>query len=208
MTRGLFCCLAIVLAGNVSAAGGGIGVLHFDAVAIAPRDVGDSLVVRGVLFPSSWDPPLPLDFADLQHTIVYAPPLTGIGGAVDFYGTARLSIYSDSLASGTRADPALPATYTDGDCILRATVHEFSHSNFGSPGTAGGHFTLDGGSRLQEVGIPPCILAVGWTNSDPDLPPGYDETWIGDLYPLIDAVESRSWSTIKALFREPQPARR
>ena len=197
---------ALLCTGACAAAGS--GVLFFDAYAIAPQQIGDSLQVRGVIFPGELPPPLSLDFDEYQHTIVFAPPLAAIGDAVDFFATATLAVYSDPRQTGTRADPAQPASYVDGACILRARLRDFLHSNFGPPGYAAGRLEWTGGSRVQELSPPPSVLSADWTTLDPDLPNGYHEVWLGQLYPLIDAVEPRTWSAIKTLYRENPPARR
>ncbi len=206
-SRSWICVLGTIAfaAGLQSACAAGPGVLFFDAYAMAPQHVGDSLQVRGVLFPAPLPPPLPLDFDEFEHTVVFAPHLVAIGDAVDFYAATTIAVYSDVRATGTRADPAQPGTYTDGDCILLARLREFVHSNFGSPGYAAGHFELTGGSRLDEVVFPPSILSVEWSTGDPSTPTGYQEVWLGQMYPLIDGTEQRTWSAVKALYREGAP---
>ena len=190
-------------------AAAGPGVLFFDAYAVAPQQIGDSLQVRGVIFPGVSAAALCRSTStQFQHTIVFAPKLVAIGDAVDFYAAATLAVYSDSLGNGTRADPAQPATYVDGDCILRGQLLDFVHSNFGPPGTAAGHLEWTGGSRLPELSPVPSVLSADWTTLDPDIPSGYHEVWLGQLYPLIDGIESRTWSAIKSLYRENPPARR
>jgi len=205
---GLCLVAAIDCAAAVQSAGAaaGPGVFFFDAYAAVPRQIGDSLQVRGVLFPGTLEPPLRLDFDEFEHTVVFAPHLVGIGGAVDFYASATLFVYSDARATGSPADPARPATYTDGDCILSAHVRDFVHSNFGPPGWAAGHFALTGGSRLSEVVFPPSVLSADWTMADPGIPGGYQEVWLGRMYPLIDAAWPRTWSAVKTLYREDAPA--
>jgi len=183
------------------------GVLYFDAWAIAARQIGDSLEVRGVLFHGSVPPPLPLDFDAFEHTLVFAAQLVATRDGVEIYAPSTIAVYSDVRATGTLADPAQPGTYTDGDCILLARLQDLVHSNFGSPGYVTGHFELTGGSRLDEVVFPPSILGAGWETVD--APAGYHEAWLGQMfYDDPNGIEQRTWSAVKALYREDVPARR
>lgn len=169
----------------------------FHGAAIVPVNLGGALVLRARILASD-DFQLPLDFTTQEHTLVVSGTFQGSTGGWSLYVNAVVAIYSDSLAGGTPADAVIPNSYTDGECILSGAFTSLQRS---VQGFVWGHVQWTGGTRHAELFLPPCILQAIWDRSDPGIPPGYDESWDGELSGIIDAVESRAWSSIKSHYR-------
>jgi hypothetical protein len=196
-------CLLVGLATAGPAAAGAqsdFGVLVFSGYAIAPPGVGQTLTVlaRLVNRPGAV-PPLPLDFVSQEHTLLIVATLRNIVPGTHLYGDATIAIYSDSVASGTAADYNRPDTFVDGELILSGGFDTLGRY-LEPTATIFGHLVWTEGSRLQELAIAPCVLTGSWEPAV-GIPPDYNQAWSCDLRAVIDAVETRSWSAVRQLYR-------
>ncbi len=135
------------------------------------------------------------------------------------YGAGQLHIYAEPIATGTAADFALPATFTDGEMILGGGVRAdciaqlFDFDGDGDyTGNATGAVDFDAGTRLAAMEAAGYDL-TGWnfngTLADPDagagviVPAGYDRVFDILLTPPREPspVEAASWGRIKNLYQ-------
>ena len=149
--------------------------------------------------------PLPLDFANYQYTLVITGLLPAGGNA---WSGGAIALYEDALVGGTAADPANPATYTDGSVYLSGVVSLTRAPNIFQPNLAALSGTVDwtGGAHLNDLAP---ADQTGWAfmgaaNSNPaePLPAGYDEQWDGKIETegVVDTRDG-SWGGLKAEFQ-------
>jgi len=186
---------------------------------------GATLSVYGIANPPASTPtPLPLDFANNQYTISVNDMLvTGfvqdLGNATkdfDFTGGV-LSIFEDAIATGTSADYANQASFTDGDMIVQASVdagwemHLDNPIGFGYSGAGIGTCDINGGSSLgdlQTYGYPLdnwtfAGTAIAEPSSFVNVPNGYNYVFgIKIIFPYDPTPnEDATWSHVKNLYR-------
>lgn len=198
----ILCSLLGIAGGPYGAAAADSGVFFFSGYASVPPGVGQTLTLRSLLVdrPES-PPPIRLDFTAQQHTLVIEATLRAIVPNTHLYSDATIAIYSDSITNGTAADYARPDTFTDGELILSGEFDTLGQYLVPPASNFFGHLMWTGGSRLDELAIPPCFLSGTWDESAPGIPVDYNQAWTGELQAIRDAVEPGSWAAVKGLFR-------
>lgn len=195
--------LALVL---VAAPASAQQLFDFLGQADVPDAVGGTLSMYSIM-PETLPPivpPLPLDFANFQYTLVVTGLTLDADGAVQTYSGGTIAIYEDA---GTAADYANTATFTDGTAILSGNVTLLTRQMFTSTiGTVSGNVDWTGGTELNEFAP---ADQLGWsflsginarsTNTEP----GFDEQWDGKVEPQgpIVNTEPTTWGSFKALMR-------
>lgn len=177
--------------------------LEFAGYAILADELGDTLVVRARIVQSTSIPPLPLDFANLEHTLLVTAALAGRDWAHETFRPGTIAITSDSLAGGTRADWAAASTWTDGDCILLGDLHFIGRylATPPEPVSVYGDYWMTQGSRIHELIYPLNTIFAFETSQTPAVPTGYDVPWTGWLQGVVDAVQPATWSAVRVLYR-------
>ena len=205
----------------------------FDGYAVyspAPDQVGATMDVYGILSTVGGVPtPIALDMDNFEYTVHVAdmaiatydefpaiPPIIGPRKVLTFAG-GMLRIYADAIVGGTAADFAAPGTFTDGELILAATVHDGWRMQLADPfgmtfaGSGVGFCDFYGGSNLAdliEYGGQPFLenwTFAGTGISDPSffvtVPDGYDRIFgVKLVYPEPVPTTGSSWGGVKALF--------
>lgn len=187
--------------------------------------VGSTMQVLGVAnAPVSAPPPIVMDFDTYQYTVwvdemvvaAFNYDMVDQKKVTDFNGGV-IRIYRQMKAGGTPADYAVPATFTDGELILTATVQDGWRMQLSDPfgmtfaGSGIGLCDFDGGSSLAELiefGGQPFLenwTFAGTGISDPSffvtVPDGYDRIFgIKLVYPEPVPAGESSWGGVKALF--------
>ncbi len=140
------------------------------------------------------DPPLPLDFANFQYTLVVSGLTLITDGAAQFYSGGTITLYEDD---GTPADFANMATFMDGTALLVGSVSLQRQMFLPSLGSVAGDVDWTGGTRLSEFAP---ADQLGWkffssvSNRSTVTQPGYDENWDGKTEPSEPVVETESTS--------------
>ena len=179
--------------------------------------------IRGVVDCFS-DPALGCAVAGNEYTIVYTgfvwftqkAPGAGPGGAWTLYNfeanQGSFTIYEDPTPD---ADPANPASYTDGAVFLTGTVGTLDVTFFLETATQaykGGNFdtgataALTGGSALGCIQVPGTHCATrltgGWSVDPDSYPPGYAAHVAGKIdIECPTATEPSTIGRIKAQYR-------
>ena len=196
-----FALCQIALAGSALA----VQLFDFDAQAIVPTTPGLSAEVYGVIVNgTAVDTPLPLDFANYQYTIVVTGLVLDSSGMTSQFSNGSIAIYEDAA---TAADWTNTATFSDGTAILTGSLSPFAHTLFTATlGSGQGLVDWTGGTRLNDLAV---ADQTGWpfltgiSRSSTQVLPGFTESWDGKVEPTeeVVAVEGRTWSNVKALYR-------
>lgn len=187
--------------------------------------VGSTMMVAGVANPPAIaPPPMVMDFDNYEYTIwidemvvsAFVYDMADQKQVTDFTGGV-IRIFRDLKAGGTPADFAVPATFTDGEMILAAMVHDGWKMQLADPfgmsfaGSGVGLCDFFDGIRLAdliEIGGQPYLenwTFAGTGISDPGffvtVPDGYDRLFgVKLVYPEPVAVEGATWGELKSLF--------
>ncbi len=169
-----------------------------------PTTLGDPLSMYGVIQEGSSlvVPPLPLDFANYDYTIVVtgANLLTDNGNAQTF-ASGVITIYEDNA---TVADYANTGTFTDGTAILSGVISGMSRTDvtltippFARQITILGTVDWTGGTHLDDLAPADQtnwpFFAAGNREAG-NVEPGFDEQWDGKVEPQEPVVGSPSTS--------------
>lgn len=177
-----------------------------------PTVLGGSLEMYSVIQEGSSlvVPPLPLDFANYDYTLVVtgAGLLTDTGNAQTF-GPGTIAIYEDNA---TVADYANVGTFTDGTAILTGVLSGLSRSDvtltfppFARQISILGTVDWTGGTHLDDLAPADQtnwpFFAAGNREAG-NVEPGFDEQWDGKVEPTEPVVgsESTSFGGLKAGF--------
>ncbi len=221
---------SLVLATMATSALGQSELLFFGYskyVAGDPDAIGSTMDVYGILTTVGGVPtPIPVDLMNYEYTVhiggmtVAASSNTPPTVLNISYNGGEVHIYKDSLVGGTLADYANPATFTDGELILHATVDDgwtallFDFdTDFIFTGSGSGSCDFIGGTQLGDLVSAEYYLEdwgfLGTPVSDPNpgqgfvVPAGYDRIFDVKLTPPNDPTpaEPTTWGTIKDLYR-------
>ena len=177
----------------------------FYGYAIVPTTAGGTLVLRSVLTNNGVVPtPIGLDFTLNQYTLVATATLLVVGPPSQ-YSPATVQMWEDPIASGTAANYAVAASFTDGLMILSGSFDgNLTRNRFTTTlGNFIGKVDFAGGSRLGDLSTPQDWPFGGaWKRGISGIPSGYNDNWDGkiDLSPV--AVEPRTWGAVKEMFGE------
>jgi|SRR5215470_10549676 len=179
------------------------------------KSVGD---ITSVPFP----PLVPYFDASVNEYTYYMKDLTVIARffafpnlTVQFANNGRVDYWEDPIVGGLSArdyginppNATAPSTFTDGTLKLTGDIDNFVLTfNFTTnQGSFGGNVTLDGGTALIYV---PSGQRSGWIlgglKNKPGAPPaptGYDHQVEGSCYVPETATETKTWGTLKKLYR-------
>lgn len=180
-------------------------IFDFNGQATVPGAVGGTLDMNSVVYdPAPASTPLPLSFGAYQYTLVVRDLTLNLDGVTQAYSGGMIAIYEDA---STPADPADPATYTDGVLVLGGVITSLNRTLFPGSliGSISGFVDWTGGRDLDEFapedqdGWP---LLSGFSVRAQNVAPGYDENWDGKTEPTQLVVENRemSWAQVKALY--------
>jgi len=183
-------CLLLIVAPQLAAAQP--QAFDFLGQAMIPSMVGGSLSMYSTVQEGSSTvvPPIPLDYANYDYTIVVTHLVLDSDGMVQYYSNGAIVLYEDNM---TVADYANLSTFTDGTAILVGTISTLTRSVSSLPippftTTISINGTVDwtGGTRLSDIApadqLNWSFLAAG--NVDPvDVMPGFDEQWDGKVEP-------------------------
>ncbi len=190
-----------VLATGASA----VQLFDFDGQAIVPSTPGQTAEAYAIIVNGdAVTPPLPLDQASFQYTLVVTNLTLDSAGTTSNFSGGTVAIYQDGA---TPADWADPTTFSDGTAILSGELVTFQHSMLTSTlGSGNGYVDWTGGTRLDELAPAdqtgwPFLVLISRLPSQ--IQPGYTEMWDGKVEPTEDVVatEQRSWSELKAGYR-------
>jgi hypothetical protein len=177
----------------------------FNGYAIVPAAIGGTLTMRSVLTNNGVVPtPIVLDFVNYQYTLVVVGTLASAAGIAQNYNPASIQMWENLKSTGTAADYAIPATFTDGTLILSGVFDgNLIRNKFTTNlGNFVGKVNFNAGSRLGDLATPTgWPFGGGWSRSISGIPSGYQENWDGkiDLAPV--AVAPQQWGGVKELFR-------
>lgn len=214
---------ALLLAAPAGAAGEFI--FYGYAQYVPAKDVvGATMDVYGIAAPGSIAPPIALDFANYQYTVWVDDMVIATYSNLPTYLKSSsfnggvLRIYEDAKATGTAADYANLATFTDGTLILQASVDDgWSYMLIDGPtirdgifvGSGSGRCDFNGGSRLGELVAGEYYLDdwsfLGTPVSDPNptVPAGFHRVFDVKIVAPNDPTptEPQSWGQVKGSYR-------
>jgi len=181
-------------------------LFDFLGQADVPANVGEDLALYSIVTETTAPivPPLPLDFANFQYTLVVTGLTLDADGMIQTYSGGAIAIYEDA---GTAADYANPPTCVDGTAILTGSVTLLTRQMYTvTIGTVSGNVDWTGGTQLNEFAP---ADQLGWTflagiNARAEnTEPGFDEQWDGKVEPQGPIVPTTpvTWGTLKALMR-------
>ena len=155
-----------------------------------PDAVGGTLSMYSVIQEGSGIivPPIPLDFANYDYTVVITDLVLDVDGTVQSYSSGIVTIYE--IANGS-ADYANLGTFTAGTAIMIGDLNSMSRSDvtqsfppFHRAITINGELDWTAGTRVDDLAPED---QVGWGlfgsgNVNPDdVEPGFDEQWDGKI---------------------------
>jgi hypothetical protein len=204
------CC--VLLIGVPQIASAQTQAFDFLGQAIIPTQIGNPLSMYSTIQEGSplVVPPLPLDFAGHDYTIVVSGCnlLTDNGNAQTF-AAGNIAVYEDNV---TVADYANTATFTDGTPILTGVLSGLSRSDvtltippYSRMITILGTVDWTGGTHLDDLAPSDQtnwpFLAAGNREAG-NVEPGFDEQWDGKVEPTEPVVgsEPTSFGGLKAGF--------
>jgi hypothetical protein len=220
----------VVLAGTALPALGGTELVfrgYARYVTGTPDAVGAVMEIYGVLGTAGGTiTPIDVNLEDNEYTIaVTGMAVTDVinqtapNRRLISYTAGQLHIYAEPIASGTAADFALPATFTDGEMILGGDVAAdcivelFDFDADGDyAGSASGGVDFNDGTQLASMETAGYDL-TDWnlygTLADPDagagvtVPAGYDRVFDILLTPPREPspVEAATWGQVKNLYQ-------
>jgi len=140
--------------------------------------------------------------------VIQATVATYVGGflqSVDFQNGATVKVYEDS---GTPADYATPATFTDGTLVLSGGSNDMFGQRvdiFGIPWNVYGTIVFVSGAGIGNLASQ-CSLGLIMNDfinfQIGTYPPGYEEAYDAEWKcPDTTANDSASWGSVKALYR-------
>lgn len=157
--------------------------------------------------PAPFTTPLPLDFANYEYTIVISGLTLVTDAFPEVYAGGMITLYQDN---GTAADPAMPATFTDGEAMLVGTLSlDLFHMSDVIPsnqtGNGTGNVDWTGGTHLNDFAV---ADQDGWTfvvatnAGSALLADGFDEVWDGKVEPegIIVDTDKVTWDQLKSWF--------
>ena len=190
--------------------------------------VGAMMTVYGIANPPvSLPTPIPMDFFNNQYTVVCNDMvvqtfnLDPVAFMKDFmFSGGFLSIYGDPIATGTPADYANPATFSDGELLLQYAVEPGWLMHLDNPmgppfgwysGAGAGPCNVVGGTQMSLLEVMEYPMN-GWTFagtgiSEPNMfdapEPGYEYIFgVKILFPYDPTPnEATTWGQLKTLYR-------
>jgi hypothetical protein len=196
--------LAVAIAASLPVAAQAQQLFDFLGQANVPAVQGGPLSMYSVMAqPAGTPPPLPLDFADFEYTLVIEGLELMVDGAPQQYAGGSITIYEDA---GTAADYAAPGTFTDGTAILSGTFDYLDRSMFTATlGSALGQVDWTGGAWLGVIAPSDRVdwgFFAGINAMASQVEPGYDERWDGKVEPPEPIVgdEEMTWGDVKNIF--------
>jgi len=140
--------------------------------------------------------------------VIQATVATYVGGflqSVDFQNGATVKVYEDS---GTPADYATPATFTDGTLVLSGGSNDMFGQRvdiFGIPWNVYGTIVFVSGAGIGNLASQ---CALGLVMNDfinfqiGTYPPTYEEAYDAEWKcPDVTATDNANWGSVKALYR-------
>ncbi|MFH2051849.1 MAG: hypothetical protein ABIK96_05205 [bacterium] len=179
-------------------------LFDFNGQTDLPDMVGSDLTMYSRMFDASPAvPPIPLDFANFEFTLVVTGLELVTDGNPQAYAGGTVIIYQDDA---TAADYANTGTFTDGTAILVGSLVSLNRTMFTSSlGSVLGTVDWTGGTRLDDIAPEDqdgWAFLSGTINRADSVEPGFDEAWDGKVEPQEPIVddEATSWGSVKALF--------
>jgi hypothetical protein len=192
---------AVTLEGHFSgfADHAGVGGVYAPGMAYTAR------LVLNTTQTNPWYPWNPTKEYTAVITATVASYTGGFAQSVDFANGAQFKIYEDS---GTAADYANPATFTDGTLILSGGSNDYFGQRmdiFGLPWNFYGTIVFVSGAGLGNLASQ---CSLGLTMNDfvnfqiGTFPPGYEEAYDAEWKcPDTTPVDGASWGDVKSLYR-------
>lgn len=176
-----------------------------------PVGVGGTLTMYSVIQEGSAlvVPPIPLDFANFDYTVVITDLVLDVDGNFQSYSGGTVTIWEIANDS---ADYGNLATFTAGTAILVGDLNSMTRSDVTQPFppfnrsiTINGDLDWTGGTRVDDLAP---ADQIGWhlfasANPDPAIvEPGFDEEWDGkiELDRLVVPSSDSSMGKLKAGF--------
>jgi hypothetical protein len=169
---------------------------------------GMAYTARLILNTVQTNPWYPWDPTKQYTAVINATVASYIGGymqSVDFANGAQFRIYEDT---GTAADYAIPATFTDGTLVLSGGSNDYFGQRvdiFGLPWNFYGTIVFVGGAGLGNL-ADGCQIGLAMNDfvnfQIGSFPPGYEEAYDAEWKcEAAIANDEPSWGGVKSLYR-------